>query len=298
MNSFIKKVFWKLDSYGWTKLLGDELFLKIVYKIRLDKKLNLKAPKTFNEKLQWLKLHDRNPLYTDLADKYNVKPIISELIGKEHIIETLAVYDSFDSINFDELPNQFVLKCTHDSGGLVICRDKNRLDYEKAKLKLDQCMKRNYFYHGREWPYKNIVPRIIAEKYMEDNSDKSLKDYKFYCFNNKPELLYISQGLENHKTAHISFFDLNGNRMPFKRTDFQGFDEDPKMPCDMNAMIDLAGKIAEYVNCPFLRVDLYEINGQIYFSKVTFHPCSGFMPFEPYEWDLRLGKMIKLPTDY
>jgi hypothetical protein len=161
--------------------LSDERALCILFRLKMGKKLKLNPPVTYNEKLQWLKLYDRNPLYTKLCDKFEVRKYISETIGDNYLIPLLGVWDNFDEINFETLPNQFVLKCTHDSGGIVICKDKKRLDYEKAKKKINKSLKRNYYYSGREWPYKNIKPRIICEKYMVDESGVELKDYKLSC---------------------------------------------------------------------------------------------------------------------
>src|SRR4051812_46457707 len=166
---------------GWLNWLPDKIYLRMLYRIRMKKKLNWKNPKTFNEKLQWLKLHDRQQKYNSMVDKYEAKQYVSDRIGSEYIIPTYGVWDSFEEINFDMLPDQFVLKCTHDCGGLVICRDKNTFDIEKAREKITKCLKRNYYYHTREWPYKGVKPRVIAEKYMEDSSSVVLKDYKFYC---------------------------------------------------------------------------------------------------------------------
>ncbi len=165
------------------RLIPDELYLKIYYWLRINKKLNLDNPKTFNEKLQWLKLYDRNPAYVNLVDKYEVRKYIAEVIGKEYLIPLIGVWDKFEDINFSKLPNQFVLKCTHDSGGIVICTDKSKLEFEVARKKINNSLNRNYFYHAREWPYKDIKPRIICEEYMVNGSGKELKDYKFMCFN-------------------------------------------------------------------------------------------------------------------
>ncbi len=293
MANFNWRRFWERAKY-WdlTNILSDKMFIKIEYKNRMRKKLNLKNPQTFNEKLQWLKLYDRKSVYTKMVDKYEVKSYVADKIGDEYIIPTLGVWDSFDEIDFDKLPDQFVLKCTHDSGGLVICRDKSKLNKERAKKKIELSLKRNYYYHGREWAYKGVKPRVIAEKYMEDSNGKSLTDYKFYCFNGKPEYLYVSYGLENHATASISFLTLDWEFAAFYRSDFKPFKELPAKPSKFNEMLVLAEKLAQ--GCDFIRVDLYQIGEQIYFSELTFSPCSGFMPFKPSEWDSKLGELISL----
>ena len=171
-----------LDSRGFFKFMSDEAYLKFMYKLKMKRKLNLSDPQTFNEKLQWLKIYDRKPEYTTMVDKYEAKKYVADIIGEEYIIPTLGVWDRFEDIDFDELPDQFVLKCTHDSGGLVICRDKSKLDLKAAKKKINKSLKRNYYWIGREWPYKNVRPRIIAEKFMTDPTSDDLQDYKFFFF--------------------------------------------------------------------------------------------------------------------
>ncbi len=288
------KVF--LNKCAIFRILPDKVFLAAKYRLEMEKKLNLKNPQTFNEKLQWLKLHDRNPEYTKMADKYEVRKHIEKKIGEEYLIPLLGVWDSFEEIDFDSLPDQFVLKCTHDSGGLVICRDKKLFDASAAKLKIDKCMKRNYFWQNREWPYKNIKPRIIAEKFMVDtddvNSKEGLTDYKFYCFGGVPQFAYVSTGLENHATARISFVTLDWEQAPFKRLDYEPFSQLPKKPENLEKMLELAKTLSEGIS--FLRVDFYEINDKIYFGELTFFPGSGMVCLEPEEWDYKLGEMIKL----
>lgn len=273
--------------------ISDKVFLKIMYKRRMKNKLNLKNPRTFNEKLQWLKLYDRNPEYTKMVDKYEVKQYISDKIGKEYIIPTIGVYDKFEDINFSELPEKFVMKCTHDSGSTIVCRDKKVFDIENAKKKTEKWLKQNFFYLAREWPYKNVKRRIVIEEYMEDNKKKELVDYKFYCFNGIPQYLYVSEGLENHATAKIDFFDMDYNYAPFGRTDYKRFPEKPQKPTNFIKMKELSKILSE--NIPFVRVDFYEINNQIYFGELTFSPCGGYMPFDPKEYDKKLGDWIDLP---
>ena len=276
-----------------SKLIPDRLYIAIKYRMTLGRFPNLKNPQTFNEKLQWLKLHSRNSEYTRMVDKYEAKKFIADTIGEEYIIPTLGVWDKFDDIDFDILPDQFVLKCTHDSGGLVICRDKSKLDIAAAKKKIESCLKTNYYWHGREWPYKNVKPRIIAEQYMDDGAG-GLRDYKFFCFNGMPRFIYISQGLEDHSTARISFYDLEGNKMPFGRSDYLPFDVDPDMPETLSEMIEYSSVLSEKVGCPFVRIDFYCIKGKTYFGEITFSPCGGMMPFKPAEWDKKLGDYLDL----
>lgn len=263
----------------------------------MGNELNLVEPQTFNEKLQWLKIHDRKPYYSQLVDKYEAKVWAGKIIGEEYIVPNLGVWDTFDEIEFEKLPKQFVLKCTHDSGGLIICRDKNKLDINQARKVVEKSYKRNFYWSGREWPYKNVKPRIIAEKFMSDGrtEEMGLTDFKFFCFNGKPEFIYISHGLENHDLAGISFYDLKGNKLPFKRMDYKEIPgEQFPLPNNFDEMVNVAEKLAIEVKNPFVRVDLYEIEGNIYFSEITFFPCSGFIPFDPCSVDKKLGKLIDL----
>ena len=286
-----------LSSRGWLNWMGDEAYVKRAYRIRMGKALCLEEPRTFSEKLQWLKLHDRNPLYSRLVDKYEVRQYIAQQLGEDCLIPLVGgPWASFGEIDFAALPEQFVLKCTHDSGGMVICRDKSRLNMDAARKKIDRSMKRNYYRIGREWPYKDVQPRIIAEKYMEDGAAASgLTDYKFFCFNGEPRMLYISRGLEQHATAEMAFFDLQGQRLPFRRSDFRLMEDAPKLPENFAEMTDMARSLAGKVGSPFVRIDLYSIRGRSYFSEVTFYPCGGMIPLTPAEWDETLGQWLRLP---
>ena len=254
--------------------------------------MDLINPQSFNEKIQWLKIHDRNPEYTKMVDKYGAKEYVKKILGEKYIIPTIGVWDDFKDIDFDILPNQFVLKCTHDSGGLVICRDKKSFSIAQAKKNITKSLKREFWQTFREWAYKDVKPRIIAETYMEDKKSKTLVDYKFFCFNGSPKLLYVSEGLENHSTARISFFDLEGKRLPFYRNGFQPFDDDIFLPETYDEMLQCADKLAKAVASPFVRIDLYEINRKVYFSEITFYPNGGYIPFEPHEWDKKLGDLL------
>lgn len=278
--------------YNLFRFVPDEQYLKIIYRIRMGKRLDLQNPKSFNEKLQWLKLNNRKPCFITMVDKYEAKEYASSIIGEEFIIPTLGVWDSFDEINFDELPNQFVLKCTHDSGGLVICKDKKTLNKAHAKRKIEQSLKCNFYYVGREWPYKDVKPRIIAEQYMEEAGSSELKDYKLYCFNGEPKFLYLSEGLSNHNEAKISFVNLDWTLAKYKRNDYKAFDTLPKKPVNLDKMILAASKLSEGI--PFLRVDFYEINGKMFFGELTFFPGSGFTPFASEEDDIEIGTLLTI----
>lgn len=290
MKALIKKL---------THIIPDKLYIAIRWRKRMGYWMDFKNPVSFNEKIQWLKLNDHKEIYPQLVDKYRVRAYIKDSIGEEYLIPLLGVYDSYDEIDFDALPDQFVLKCNHDSGGLVICRDKQALDHEKAKNKITASLKRNYYWHTREWAYKKVQPKIIAEKYVTDGAvsvdgNTDLVDYKFFCFGGKPEFLNISKGLENHKTAQMAFLDLNGKPMPFQRSDYDRMEEDVILPDNFAEMCSLAEKIAQNLDIPFIRVDLYSIEGKTFFSELTLYPCAGMIPIEPKEWDVKLGAWIDL----
>ena len=283
----------RANDKGLFHWLPDKCCLRILYWARMNKRLNLKKPQSFNEKMQWLKLYDRQSAYPNMVDKYEANKYVADILGEEYVIPTLGVWDRFEDIDFSELPSQFVLKCTHDSGGLVIVRDKSKFNKAAAKLKIERSLKQSFYLHNREWPYKNVKPRIIAEQYMEDQNRNSLCDYKFYCFNGEPKCLYISEGLENHATAKISFLTMDWNFAEFSRSDFQPFTELPLQPKSFDKMVELARKLS--AGHTFLRVDMYDISGRVYFSELTFTPCGGFMPFNPEEWDSKLGELLELP---
>lgn len=273
--------------------MPDDEYLIKKWKALMGTELNLDDPHTFNEKLQWLKLYDRKPEYTTMVDKYAVKKYIADKIGEQYIIPTLGVWDKFDDIDFNKLPNQFVLKCTHDSGGLVICRDKSKFDVDAARKKINKSLKRNYYYSGREWPYKNVPPRIIAEQYMEDTQSSYLRDYKFFCFDGKVKFLYLSEGLENHETARISYVSLDWKPMPFARDDYKPFEKLPPKPDNLEEMIRIAEELSQGV--PHVRVDFYDVNGQILFGELTFYSGSGYTKFNPESFDFEIGKLLNIP---
>ncbi len=283
MKEFIKKLL---------KLLPDYIFLQIKYRYKFNKKLDLKKPQTFNEKLQWLKLYDRNPEYTKMVDKYEAKKYVANIIGEEYIIPTLGVYDKFEDINFATLPNQFVIKCTHDSGGLIICKDKTKLNIKEARKKINKSLKRNYFYTGREWPYKNVKPRIIAEQYMVDESGTELKDYKFFCFNGEPKLLFVAK--DRPYATKFNYYDMDFKKLPFKQH-YENFNDYIEKPKGFEKMVELSKKLSKDI--PHVRVDFYDINGKVYFGELTFYHFSGFEKFEPEKWDRKLGDMLKLPKE-
>ena len=282
-------LFLTLGHREWFNWMSDEQYLKIAFWARMGKWPNIDHPKSFSEKLQWIKLHDRNPLYTKLVDKYEVKPLVAEKIGDEYIIPTIGVWDNVDQIDFDLLPNQFVLKCTHDSGGLVICKEKCKLDRNAAKKKLAACLKHSFYWGMREWPYKNVKPRVIAEQYMEDETGE-LRDYKFFCFNGTAKCLFVATDRPND--TKFDFFDLGWNHLPI----INGHPNNPNpipRPQNFEKMVEIAEKLSSGI--PHVRVDLYNIGGKIYFGELTFFHWSGMTRIEPLEWDYKLGEMLILP---
>jgi len=286
----MKKILLSIRDYA-RHFIPDKIFLKMVYKKVFKKKLNLDNPKLFSEKIQWLKLYDRKKIYTTMVDKNEVKKYVSERIGDRYVIPTIGVYEKFDDIVFEELPKQFVLKCTHDSGGLVIVKDKEKFDKKAARKKINKCMRRNYYYSGREWPYKNVKPRIIVEKYMEDKKDNELRDYKFFCFNGEFKVMFIASNRQGEGDTYFDFFDKDFKHLPFTNG-HPNAPVKPHKPTSFNEMIKLAEKLSSGI--PQVRIDFYEVNGRVYFGEMTFSHWSGLMPFEPEIWDKKLGDLIDL----
>ena len=274
------------------KYLPDKIYIRRTYRRAMGKELDLKNPKTFNEKLQWLKLHDRKKIYTKMVDKYLAKGYISNIIGDGYVIPTIGVYDSFDEIDFSKLPKQFVIKCTHDSGGYVICKDKSKLDIEQAREKINNSLKNNYYWMWREWPYKNIKPRIIIEEYMEDKKAKELIDYKIMCFSGQPKLLFTCSERFSKDGVKVTFFDLDFKKLPFTRH-YPSSKAKIEKPVNFDKMIEFAAKLSK--GTIFLRVDFYEINKKLYVGELTFYPGAGIEEFEPEEWDYKIGELIELP---
>ena len=275
------------------RFLPNKLYIRIKYKVRLNKKVNLKNPRNFNEKLQWLKLYDKNPLYTNLVDKYKVRNYVKECIGQEYLIPLLGVWDDFNEINFSQLPDKFVLKCTHDSGSVFICKDKYTLNYKDIKSRINKALKKNYYYLSREWPYKNVKPRIICEKYLADELNDDLKDYKFMCFNGKVKCCFVCSNRSSSTGFNIDIYDTDWNKMSFERVGHPNSQELIERPINYKKMIELSEKLSEDI--PFIRVDFYEVNEKIYFGELTFFPGAGFEEFTPESYDYLLGSWIKLP---
>ena len=272
-------------------LIPDRLYIAMQYYKHFKKLPNFRNPKTFNEKLQWLKLHNRKDIYTTMVDKHLVKQYVSNIVGEDCIIPTYGVWNTAKEIDFDSLPKKFVLKWNHDSGSVILCNDKEKINRDSVVKKLNSYQSHNGYDYAREWPYKNVKPCIIAEQFLEAGED-GLIDYKFYCFNGEPKFLYISKGLDDHETASISFLTMDWQFAPYRRNDFKPFSELPKRPSNFDEMVKIAKKLS--FGFDFLRVDMYSIKNKIYFSELTFYPCAGYMPFSNPEHDLEVGNMLAL----
>lgn len=288
-------LFGMLGAKGFLNWMPDAMYLKMLFKLRFGYALDLNDPKSFSEKIQWLKLYDRKPSRTKLVDKYEVRNYIKETLGEEYLIPLIGgPWADVDEIDFDALPERFVLKPTHDSGSVVICKNKATFDIEQAKNKLAKSLKRVYYTAGREWPYKNVKPRIIAEKYMEDSNCDELTDYKLFCFNGKVMCSYIGSSRFSEKGLHLTYYDRDWNKLPFTR----GYPAEelpfPKPKC-YDKMLELAELLARDI--PFVRIDFYEIEGHLYFGECTFYPGSGMRVFDPPEWDNILGSWLELPKE-
>lgn len=276
--------------------LPDKLYLQLKFRSVFGRWIHLKHPRSFSEKLQWLKLYDRRPKYTTMVDKVEAKKYVAGIIGEEYIIPTLGVWDDPDEIDFDALPKRFVLKVNHNSGtGMYICKDKDKMDIEKIKAGLRKGLKENYFIRNREWPYKNVKRKIFAEKYMEDEYGE-LRDYKWFCFDGEVKCLFIAT--DRSKGAHATrfdFFDADFNHLLFTNG-HPNADIQPQKPKLFEKMKELAAKLSKGI--PHVRIDFYEVNGHIYFGEMTFFHWSGMVPFEPEEWDYKFGEWLTLPKPF
>ncbi len=274
-------------------LLPDSSYLKHRYKEVFNVPLNLANPQKFSEKIQWLKLHDRKPIYHKLVDKAEVKPIIAEIIGEEYIIKTIAVWDKFEDIDLSKLPNQFILKCTHDSASVSICLDKSTFDLSKHTWKYAKQHLNDDYYHfeNKQWAYKGLKGRIIAEEYLEDDKYDSLADYKLYCFNGEARCVYVT--INRFTNLRVNIYDMEWNRMPFDHI-HPSTTEIIDKPKNLVLMKQLAEKIAKFIDNPYVRVDFYEVKGKVYFGEVTFYPEGGMGYFDPPEWDYTFGSWIDL----
>lgn len=276
------------------KLFQDKFYIEMLFWLHMGKRLDWNNPQTFNEKLQWLKLYDRKPEYTTMVDKYKVREYIAERLGEEYLIPLLGVWNDPDEIDFDALPNQFVLKCNHNSGlGMCICKDKTKLDIAKVKAALRKGLKQDYYLTGREWPYKNVERKIIAEKFMTDGGE-DLADYKIHNFNNGPKVILVCRDRFKDSGLTEDFFSEDWEHLDVARPDHPNASTPVERPKELEEMLSLAEKLSQ--GRPFLRTDFYTVGGRVYFGELTFFPASGFSPFIPPQWDETLGKWITLPN--
>ncbi len=290
-----KKIFNFISQYKIVKLVNlvpDQLYLKLVYWLQTGEKLNFSNPVTYNEKLQWLKIYNRKELYTHMVNKFEVREYVAKIIGEEYLIPLIGVWDSFDEIDFNKLPEKFVLKCTHDSGGIAVCHSQKDFDVKKERKKFRRLLKNNYFNYLREWPYKNVVPQIVAEQLMTDGSGtdgQQLQDYKFFCFNGIPKLTMVVQ--DRFGTTKSNFYDMNFNIIDL-RIGNPNFSEHIEKPINFDLMVEIAKRLSEGLK--HIRVDLYNIRGKIYFGELTFFHWGGMSIIEPYEWNVKMGNWIKI----
>lgn len=284
----------RLAILNLLKIIPDEPMIRLEYRLKIGKKLHLNPPITFNEKLQWLKLHDRNPIYTMMADKYGAREFVKNIIGEQYLVPIYGVWDDVKQIPFEELPEEFVLKCTHDSGSVIVCRNKKELNIEETKKFLSSRLKKNSFWYGREWPYKNIKPQVIAEKLLKVDKYENLPVFKIFCFDGNPKII---QQLLNDKQANetVDYFDIDWNRLNMIQR-FPNSVQPIEKPARLDEMLDIARKLSKGI--PFVRIDLYEVKEKIIFSECTFYTDAGYSVFEPEEehWDEKLGEWLKLPN--
>ena len=293
--SFLTKPYYRtrvLIKLGYYDSLSDEEFLKKVFPKYMGYPLDLENPKTFSEKLQWLKVNYREPIQTVMVDKHEAKHFIAHRVGDQYIIPTLAVWDSVEDIDFDALPNQFVLKCTHDSGGIVICKDKSSLDREAAKAKLRASLKRDYSKIAREWAYQNVPHRIIAEKYISELGNDDLLDYKMYSFHGEPKLTVVCSDRFSKTGTRMNFYDINWEPMGIHFGHYPPLSTEFPKPATYEEMKRLTAELSK--DCPFLRVDFYEIKGRLYIGELTFFPGAGLEQFCPMTKDYELGEWLHL----
>lgn len=279
--------------YGLTSFIPAKWYVMMKYYKNFGRLPDLKHPKTFNEKLNWLKLHDRNPRYSSLVDKYEAKNVVGKIIGFEHIIPTLGVWDRAEDIDFDNLPNQFVLKTTHDSGTVIVCKDKRKLDVQSAIKKLRDSLRRDFYLETREWPYKNVKRRIIAEEFMTDGG-QDIQDYKIHCFNGTPKVILVCKDRFKGDGLTEDFYNQEWEHLDIKRPKHPNSAGPIARPPELQEMLELSKKLSEGFS--FVRTDFYTINHQVYFGELTLYPASGSVAFEPEKWDEIFGDWLGIPA--
>ena len=284
---------WKALLYRISPLMSDIFYVKCLFRVRLGYPLNLKRPKTFNEKMQWLKIYGHKPIYTIMADKYKVKKYVTDIIGEKYIVPCLGVWDDANDIDFEKLPDKFVLKCNFNSGqGMCICKDKSKIDIDKIRKDLNREMKRGYYYHGRDKQYRDIEKKIIADTFLDDHRPGELQDYKFWCFNGEPTYMYITN--KNPESVFENYYDMDFNPVDIYHNSPRAIPEYSR-PQEFEEMKRLARILSK--GLPFVRIDFFDVDHHIYFGEFTFFDFGGFIPFRNYEMDLKLGELIQLPVD-
>jgi hypothetical protein len=291
LKNLVYKVF-------WFYLVPDTWEITYRFRKNVGYRPNLQNPQTFNEKIQWLKLNDRNSIYPILIDKCKVKSIVSEVIGDEHVIPTLfGPFDSANEIPWEQLPNKFVVKCNHDAASVIICKDKEHFNISLAIKTINKCLKNNYYHdEGKQWGYKDIIPKVFVEPLMEDCDHEDLVDYKFMFFNGECKCIFTCLERRSSTGLKVNFYTPEWELMPFARK-YPNTLPEPK-PKALEEMLQIAKKLADYVNNVFVRIDLYVINGRIYFGEYTFYPGGGMESFQPIEWDYTLGSWIDLNESF
>jgi hypothetical protein len=286
-----------MSKHGWLNWLPDKVYLSVMYQAVFAEKIDWDNPRTFSEKLQWLKLNDRKDVYSQMVDKYEAKQYCAKRIGDAYNIPVVGgPWNHPDEIDYDALPDRFVLKTTHDCGGVLICKDKSTFDRDHAKQFLLEHLKRKYYLHCREWPYKNVKPRIYAETYLSELSDiAEIPDYKFFTFNGEPKVMYIAGGRDyakkDRQVVYADFFDMEFNHLDLQ-IDHENAPNCPEKPVNFSLMVDCARKLAQ--GTKHLRVDFYEVNGKLYCGELTFFHCGGLHEFKTREWDRTMGDWIRL----
>lgn len=271
--------------------IPDKLYLDLLFGWRIGHRLNWNNPRTYNEKLQWLKIYNRQPQYTDMVDKYKVKQFVTSKLGDDHVARLLGVWDSPDNIEWDGLPDRFVLKCSHDSGGIVICKDKNTFNKKAAVEKLEANFKKNFFYGGREWPYKDVERRVFAEQYLEDENGQ-LNDYKVFCFNGEPRIIQVDY--DRFKAHRRTLFTPEWERIDATFCYPTDFNREIPKPRVLEQLLDMSRKLS--FGIPHVRTDFYIVKGKVYFGEMTFFPESGTGIIIPEELDIQMGSWIKFPA--
>lgn len=291
LNSLSYKIRRRL-LFGCSRLLPDRFYLKHLFPLVMGYPLDLKHPQTFNEKQQWLKLYDRRPEYTQMVDKYEVKKLVASKIGEEYVVPTIATYKRAEEIMFEDLPDQFVIKCTHDSGSVYICRDINAFNRKLVIEKFKFLLKKNYYWKNREWPYKHVTPQIIVDQYLDDKGDDVVRDYKFWCFNGKPYVMYCTN---KGKDIYENFYDMSFRPLSISHG-FRKVEKAIEKPKSFELMKELAAQLSE--NIPFVRVDFFNIDDHVYFGEFTFYDWGGLKPFIDKSWDYRIGEWLRIPERY